>query len=142
MPRTQRHFYLAYEVRSGKDLRPKNTNPVLHTFYKMLNDLVLEKDGVKAVMNAKDPAINERVNSHQVKGSIHLDMDIIGVPGLEGSHVDLNAETESWILRELLNISVIEDNIRIAVMDVSTSPSFHEHPEFWPKNMIPVVVSF
>ena len=140
MPSVQKHFYVCFWVEGKNHLKPESTNPVLHEFYRQLNDFVIERGDLKVAVNRKDEALFERVNPSLVKGSIHLDLDVIKFSGMENAFFDVDAETESLILRSLLRIEVEEKRIRIKVMD-ATSSAQKEHPEYWP-NDVKVVVSF
>ena len=140
MPRIQKHIYLAFEIR-GKNLRPVNTNPVLHTFYYLLNDLKFERNGVKIVVTDKDPAVFEQIDSSWVKGSIHLNMEVINYPGQEHMTFGIDHGTGAFLLRELGKLKVEDGETQISVQEVTFSESYHRFPQVWPKEQIPVVVS-
>jgi len=140
MPRVQQHAYLAFEVK-GRNLKPENTNPILHKFYYMLKDLKLEKGGMKIVVTDKDRAILEQLDSTWIKGSIHLNMEVINYPGKEHIVRGLDHETGAFLLRELGKLRVEEGKgkIRIDVTEVTFSESYHKFPQVWPKDQIPIV---
>jgi hypothetical protein len=127
MPRVQKHAYLAFEVR-GKNLKPVNTNPVLHQFYYLLNELRFERGSMKIVVTDKDPAVLEQMDSSWVKGSIHLNME-----------VSLDHSTSAFILNELAKLKVEEGKIQINVIEATFSESRRSFPQVWPKEQIPIV---
>lgn len=138
MARIQQHAYLAFGIK-GKNLKPENTNPVLHEFYHLLNDLKLEKGKMKIVVIDKDHANLEQLDSTWIKGSIHLNMEILNFPGMENVIVGLDHETKAFLLRELGKLKVDEGKIQINVMEVTFSESQRSFPQVWPKDQIPIV---
>ncbi len=131
MPRIQKHVYLAFEIR-GKNLIPKNTDPVLREFYRLLNDIKFERDSMKIVTVDKDPANFEQMDSTWVKGSIHLNLEAINHPGQENMTFDIDHSTGAFLITELRKIKV-EGEIRINVLEVVSSQSHHKSPHVWPK---------
>lgn len=133
--RIQKHLYLAFRI-SGQKLRPENTNPVLHKFYHILNDFRIEKGTMKVVVNYKDPAILQQIDSTWVKGSIHLDTEVIGYREGEENITALDHSTEALILNELAKLKVDEGTytkkIKIEVQEVTFSENLREHPDAWP----------
>ena len=138
MPRVQKHAYLAFEVR-GKKLRPENTNPILHRFYYLLNDLKLEKGGMKIVVTDKGEANLEQLDSTWIKGSIHLNLEVINYPGMGHMVCGLDHHTSAFLLRELGKLRVEEGKIQIKVQEATFSESRRSFPQVWPKDQIPVV---
>ena len=131
MPRIQQHAYLAFKV-EGKKLVGEDTNPVLHKFYNMLNDFRIEKGRMKIVVNRKDPAVLQQIDSTWLKGSIHLDMEVIGYPHERG----LDHETGALILNGLKKLR-IEDgkyskHVKIEVLEVTFSENYRRFPNVWP----------
>lgn len=137
MPRIQKHVYLAFEIR-GKNLIPENTNPVLHQFYHLLNDIKFENGDMKIVTVDKDPAIFEQLDSTWIKGSIHLNLEIINYPGQEHMTFGIDHSTGAFLITELLKLKV-EGKIQINVLEVAFSESYRKFPNVWPKDQIPVV---
>jgi hypothetical protein len=131
MPRIQKHVYLAFEIR-GKNLTPKNTNPVLHQFYSLLNDIKFERGSMKIVTVDKDPANFEQMDSTWIKGSIHLNMEAINHPGQENMTFDISHSTGAFLITELRKLKV-EGEIQIDVLEVAFSQGDHEFPHVWPK---------
>lgn len=135
MSRIQKHVYLAFEVR-GQKLVGENTNPVLHKFYHMLNDFRIEKGKMGIVVRYKDPAVIEQVDSTWLKGSIHLDMEVIGYREDEEGIFGLDHSTEVLILRELKKLEVDEGkyskHIKIRVLEVTFSENYRRFPNVWP----------
>ena len=131
MPRIQKHVYLAFEIR-GKNLIPENTNPVLHQFYHLLNDIKFERGSMKIVTVDKDPANFEQLDSTWIKGSIHLNLEVINYPGQENMTFDIDHSTGAFLITELLKIKV-EGKIQINVLEVASSQSYHKFPQVWPK---------
>lgn len=134
--RIQKHAWLAFSVR-GKRLEARNTNPVLHKFYHLLNDFKIENGGMKIVVTSKDPAIIEQIDSTWLKGSIHLDMEIIGYPAEEENiAVGLDHETSALILNELAKLEIDEgkysQHIKIEVLEATFSENLRQHPDVWP----------
>ena len=129
--RIQKHAWLAFSVK-GQRLEGKNTNPILHKFYHLLNDFKIEKEGMKIVVNSKDPAVLQQIDSSWIKGSIHLDMEIIGYRENEEFITDIDHNTGALILNELKKLKIDEDKIKIEVLEVTFSQTLKEHPEFWP----------
>jgi hypothetical protein len=138
MPRVQKHAYLAFEVR-GKNLKPVNTNPVLHQFYYLLNELRFERGSMKIVVTDKDPAVLEQMDSSWVKGSIHLNMEVIGYREGEIDVRGLDHSTSAFILNELAKLKVEEGKIQINVIEATFSESRRSFPQVWPKEQIPIV---
>lgn len=142
MARIQRHVYLAFKV-EGTRLKPERTNPILHKFYHLLNELKIEKDGMKIVLNDKDPAVIEQVDSTWLKGSIHLNLEVIGYRKGEEFIRGLDHNTEALLLNELKKLKVDEGkytkHITIQVLEVAFTQSRRRYPNVWPKNEIPVV---
>jgi len=157
--RIQRHVYLAFEVR-GKNLKPKSTNPVLHKFYNMLNDFRIERDTVNIVLNNrgervrekgkmgivvidKDPANLEQKDSTWLKGSIHLNMEVIGYREGEEGILGIDHDIEVLILTELQKLKIDEGkynkHVKIEVLEVTFTQSQKRYPHVWPSNEIPVV---
>jgi len=131
MPRIQKHVYLAFEVR-GKNLIPKNMNPVLHQFYRLLNDIRFERGSTRIILTDKDPAQFEQLDSTWVKGSIHLNLDIIDYPGQEHMTFGIDHSMGVFLITELMKLKV-EGEIQINVLEVADSQSYHEFPHVWPK---------
>ena len=140
--RIQVHTYLAFEVK-GQKLKPEHTNPVLHKFYHMLNDFRIEKGRIGIIVIDKDPANLEQVDSTWVKGSIHLNMDVIDRRKTGNVMAGIDRETEILILRELLKLKVDEGkyskHITIQVLEVTFTQAQKRYPHVWPKDEIPVV---
>jgi hypothetical protein len=128
--RIQKHAYLAFKV-EGQKLRAENTNPVLHKFYYLLNDFKIEKEGMKIVVVSKDPAIFQVIDSTWIKGSIHLNMEILNYREDEEDIRDIDHETGALILNELAKLKIDEDKIRIEVLEATFSQTQREHPEAW-----------
>jgi len=139
MPRIQKHAYLAFEIR-GKNLTPKNTNPVLHQFYHLLNDIKFTRNGMKIVTTDKDPAVFEQIDSTWIKGSIHLNLEVINYPGQENTVLSIDHSTGAFLITELLKLKV-EGETQINILEVTFSLSDHRFPQVWPKGETPVVVS-
>lgn len=131
MPRIQKHVYLAFDVR-GKNLTSRNTNPVLHEFYHILNDIRFERDGIKIIVTDKDPAQFEQMDSTWVKASIHLNLEVINYPGQENMTFGIDHSTGAFLINELLKLK-IEGEIQIDVLEVAFSQSNKEFPHLWPK---------
>ena len=142
MARVQKHVYLAFEIR-GKDLEPKNTNPILHKFYYLLNDLRIERGNMKIVITNKDEANLEQLDSTWIKGSIHLNLEVIGYREGEISVYGLDHSTSALILNELAKLKVEEGErksyIMLIVKEVTFSASYHKFPNVWPKEQIGIV---
>ena len=132
MPRIQKHVYLAFEIR-GKNLIPENTNPVLHKFYHLLNDIKFERGSMRIVTVDKDPANFEQIDSSWVKGSIHLNMEAVNHPGQEGMLFDISHSTAVFLITELQKLKV-EGKIQINVLEVAFSESYRKFPNAWPKS--------
>lgn len=132
--RIQKHVFLAFKV-EGQKLERGNTNPVLHKFYHMLNDFKIEKSGAKVVVTSKDPAVLQVIDSTWIKGSIHLDTEIIGYREAEKYIADIDHEMGAFILNGLKNLEVDEgkySHIKISVLEATFSQTLKEHPEVWP----------
>ena len=133
--RIQQHVYLAFKV-EGQKLKPENTNPVLHRFYHMLNDFKIEKDRAKIVVTSKDPAILEQIDSTWLKGSIHLDMEILNYREAEEDITAIDHSTRALILNELKKLKVDEGkyskHIKIEVLEVTFSETQRQYPNVWP----------
>ncbi len=133
--RIQKHVFLAFKV-SGQKLEAKNTNPILHKFYYLLNDFKIEKEGMKVVVTSKDPAILQQIDSIWIKGSIHLDMEIIGYRPNEEYVYGIDHETEALILNELAKLKVDEGKynkkIKIKILEVTFSENQRQRPDVWP----------
>ena len=142
MPRIQKHVYLAFEVR-GKNLKPENANLALREFYRLLNKIKFERGGLKIVLSDKDPANLEQIDSTWIKGSIHLNMEVIGYRKGEEFVRDIDHDTEVLILRELLKLKVDEGkytkHITIQVLEATFTQSQKRYPNVWPREEIPVV---
>ena len=139
MARIQKHVWLAFSVQ-GQKLEASYTNPVLHKFYHLLNDFRIEKngkDGMKVVVTSKDPAVLQQLDSTWVKGSIHLDMEVIGYREGEENIIGLDHDTEALILNELAKLKVDEGryskHVTIDVVEVTFSQTLREHPDVWPE---------
>ena len=133
--RIQKHVFLAFKV-EGQKLERGNTNPVLHKFYRMLNDFKIEKAGAKVVVVCKDPAIIQQIDSTWIKGSIHLDLEVIGYREDEEYITDIDHNMGALILNELKKLKVEEGKysqyIKISVLEATFSQTLKEHPEVWP----------
>lgn len=140
--RIQRHTYLAFEVR-GQRLKRENTNPILHKFYHMLNDFKIQKGDMKIVVTDKDPANLQVMDSTWLKGSIHLNLEVLNFPAPENIIAGLDHSTEALILNELKKLKIDEGtyskHIKIEVLEVTFSESYHKFPQVWPKDQIPIV---
>ena len=137
MPRIQKHVYLAFEIR-GKNLTPENTNPVLHKFYHLLNDIKFERGSMKIVTVDKDPANFEQLDSTWIKGSIHLNLEILNYPGQEHMTFGIDHSTGAFLITELQKLKV-EGKIQINVLEVAFSESYRKFPQVWPKDQIPIL---
>ncbi len=140
MPRIQKHVYLAFEVR-GKNLIPEKTNPVLHEFYRLLNKIKFERGGLKIVTTDKDPANLEQIDSVWVKGSIHVNMEVINFPGQDHMTFGIDHNTGAFIINEMKKLKVEHKGIEINVLEVTFSASDRKFPQVWPR-MQETVVSF
>ncbi|TET74629.1 MAG: hypothetical protein E3J56_02050 [Candidatus Aminicenantes bacterium] len=142
MARIQKHIYLAFKI-EGQKLKGENTNPSLHRFYHMLNNFKIQKGDMKIVVTDKDPAVIEQVDSTWVKGSIHLNMEILNFPAPENMICGLDHSTEALILNELLKLKIDEGkytrHVKIEVLEVTFTQSQKRYPHVWPSNEIPVV---
>lgn len=135
MARIQKHVWLAFSVK-GQKLERGNTNPVLHRFYHLLNDFKIENGKVKVVVTSKDPAIFQQIDSTWLKGSIHLDMEVIGYREGEENIMALDHSTEALILNELAKLKIDEgrysQHVRIEVLEVTFSENYRQFPDAWP----------
>lgn len=135
MARIQQHVYLAFEVK-GQKLVGKNVNPILHKFYRMLNDFKIEKGEMKIVVTDKDPAVLQQIDSMWLKGSIHLNMEVIGYREGEEGIFGLDHSTEALILNELAKLKVDEgkytQHVKIQVLEVTFSELQRRYPDVWP----------
>ena len=135
MARIQKHAWLAFSVK-GQKLERGNTNPVLHKFYHMLNDFRIEEGVMKIVVTRKDPAVLQQIDSTWVKGSIHLDMEVIGYREGEIDVRGLDHSTEALIFNELAKLEIDEGkyskHVRIEVLEVTFSENYRQHPDVWP----------
>lgn len=142
MARIQKHVWLAFKV-EGKKLVGANTNPVLHKFYYMLNDFRIEKGTMKIVVNYKDAAVIQQIDSTWLKGSVHLDMEVIGYREGEEGVFGLDHSTSALILNELAKLKVDEgkytQHVKIEVLEVTFSENYRRYPNVWPSEQIPVV---
>lgn len=133
--RIQKHVYLAFRI-EGQKLKPENTNSVLHKFYHMLNDFRIEKGTMKIVVTDKDPAVLEQVDSTWLKGSIHLNMEVIGYREGEDFISAIDHSTGALILNELKKLKVDEGtyskHIKIEVLEVTFSELQRRFPDVWP----------
>lgn len=134
--RIQRHVYLAFKV-EGTKLKPETTNPVLHKFYRMLNDFKIQKGDMKLVVTDKDPANLEQVDSTWIKGSIHLNMEVIGYREGEEGILGLDHDTEALILNELKKLEIdtgkYTKHVKIEVLEVTFTQSQKQFPNVWPE---------
>lgn len=140
MPRIQKHVYLAFEVR-GKNLKPENANLALREFYRLLNKIKFERGGLKIVLSDKDPANLEQIDSTWIKGSIHLNMEVINFPGQEHMTFGIDHSTGAFILNEMKKLKVEHKGIEISVLEVTFSASDRKFPQVWPRAQ-ETVVSF
>ena len=136
MARIQKHVYLAFEVK-GQKLKPETTNPILHKFYNALNNFCIKKGTMKIVVTDKDPAVLEQKDSTWIKGSIHLNMEVIGYREGEENITALDHETGALILNELWKLKVDEGtyskHVKIEVLEVTFSETQKQYPNVWPE---------
>jgi len=109
----------------------------------MLNDFKIQKGDMKIVVTDKDPANLEQVDSTWIKGSIHLNMEVIGYREGEEGVLGLDHYTEALILNELKKLEIdtgkYTKHVKIEVLEVTFTQSQKRYPHVWPSNEIPVV---